>query len=316
MNTDKRTAIARLGTEQRNPKTVNIDRVSTEEMLYMINDEDAIVPQRVRAAIPQIAAAIELIFPRLENGGRVVYVGSGTSARIGFVDAAECPPSYHIQPGIFNCLMAGGRECVFLAKEEMEDFAEHAKRDLKNFGLTEKDTVVALAASGRTPYSIGALQYAAEIGAGRVSISCNINSELGRYSDVAIDMDTGAEVIMGSTRMKAASAQKLVLSMLSTGLMIKQGRTYSNLMITPRPNNSKVNDRSVRRFAEAVGNPDLDYARERLVEADGCVRCAIVRELTGCELSVAQNACDECDGRIKLAIRLAEQAVSAKKSNN
>lgn len=308
MNTEKRTAIAQLGTEQRNPNTVNIDRVSTEEMLRMINDEDATVPGKVRAAIPQIAAAIELIFPRLEQGGRVVYVGSGTSARIGFVDAAECPPSYHVQPGVFNCLMAGGKECVFRAKEEMEDFAENAKQDLKAFGLTEKDTVVALAASGRTPYSIGALQYAAEIGAGRVSVACNLQSEVGRFAEVAIEMDTGAEVIMGSTRMKAASAQKLVLSMLSTGLMIRQGRTYSNLMVTPRPGNSKVSDRSARRFAEAVGNPDLDYAKSKLDEAEGCVRCAIVRELTGCALSVAQKACDCCDGRIKLAIRLAEEA--------
>lgn len=296
-----------LGTEQRSERSVDIDRVGTTEMLTMINDEDRTVPDRVRAAIPQIAAAVELIYPRLERGGRVVYVGAGTSARLGFVDAAECAPSYHVAEGVFNCLMAGGRECVFCASEGKEDSEQDAVRDLVDFGLTEADTVVALAASGRTPYGIGALKYAATIGAGRVSIACNKPSEMGKYAEVAIDLDTGAEVVMGSTRMKAASAQKLILNMLSTALMIKQGRTYSNLMISPEPENSKVSNRMPRRFAEAVGNPDLAYAMERLQTADGCLRCAIVMELTGCDKAIAKKACDACDGRVKRAIDLARE---------
>ena len=294
-----------LGTEQRNERSVNIDKVSTEEMLTMINDEDRIVPDKVREVIPEIARAVELIFPRLENGGRVVYVGAGTSARLGFVDAAECPPTYHVAEGTFNCLMAGGRNCVFNASEGKEDSEEDGKKDLIAFGLNEKDTVIAAAASGRTPYGIGALKYAAEIGAGRVSIACNRPSELSNYAEVAIDMNTGAEVVMGSTRMKAASAQKLAMNMLSTALMIKQGRTYSNLLIAPQPDNSKVGNRAPRRFAEAVGNPDLAYAVKKLTEAGGCLRCAIVHELTGCEMSVVKQICDSCDGRIKRAIDMA-----------
>ena len=297
-----------LGTEQRNERTKNIDKVSTEEMLTMINDEDRIVPDKVREVIPQIARAVELIFPRLEDGGRVVYVGAGTSARFGFVDAAECPPSYHVKKDVFNCLMAGGRNCVFDASEGREDSEENAVKDLIDFGLNSKDTVIAVAASGRTPYGLAALKYAEKIGAGRVSVACNRPSEIGAYAEVAIDMDTGAEVVMGSTRMKAGSAQKLVLNMLSTALMIKQGRTISNLMITPKPSNSKVNNRTPRRFAEAVGNPDLAYAVKKLEEADGCLRCAIVRELTGCEMSVVKKICDQCDGRIKLAIDMAFEA--------
>lgn len=294
-----------LGTEQRSEASVTIDSVDTATMLTMINDADRTVPDRVREAIPAITAAVELIFPRLERGGRVVYVGAGTSARLGFVDAAECAPSYHVAEGTFSCLMAGGRECVFQAAEGKEDSPEAAVRDLTDFGLNEKDTVVAIAASGRTPYGIGALQYAAKIGAGRVSVACNRPSEMGRYAEVAIDLDTGAEVVMGSTRMKAASAQKLVLNMLSTALMIKQGRTYSNLMISPEPENSKVSNRMPRRFAEAVGNPDLAYAMARLQEADGCLRCAIVRELTGCSMAIAKKACAACDGRVKRALKLA-----------
>ena len=299
--------IMMLGTEGRNPNSVNIDRVSTREMLEMINNEDMTVPQKVRKAIPQIEKAIEYHLPKMQKGGRLIYVGAGTSARLGFVDAAELPPSYHVEHGLFICLMAGGRDCVFRAQEGKEDEAESAVRDLKEIGFNSLDTVCAVAASGRTPYCMGALKYAAEIGAGRIAIACNKGSEIGAISEIAIEMDIGPEVVMGSTRMKAASAQKLAMNMFSTGLMIRDGRTLSNLMIPPSNDqigNSKVSNRAPRRFAEVTGNPDLTYAMERLEEVNGCLRCAIIRELSGCDIETAKTTCDNCDGNIKKALKM------------
>lgn len=298
-----------LGTEQRNERSVDIDKVSTEEMLRMINDEDRIVPDKVREVIPQIAQAVELISPRLEEGGRLVYVGAGTSARMAYVDAAECPPTFFVKHDVFNCLMAGGRECVFKAGEGNEDSEEAAVRDLIEFGLNSKDTVVAVAASGRTPYGIAALKYAAKIGAGHVAISCNCPSEFRKYAEVAIEMNTGAEVLMGSTRMKAGTAQKLAMNMLSTALMIKQGRTISNVLIE-KSVNSKCDNRMPRNFAEAIGNPDLEYAVQKLKEADGCMRCALIHEFSGCKMSTAKQICDECDGKLKWAIEKGKEAAA------
>ena len=306
-------SIMKLGTEQRNDATTDIADVSVEEMLRMLNREDETVPHRVAEAIPQIAKAVELIVPRMEKGGRMVYMAAGTSGRLAFMDAAECPPTYYVKEDAVTCLMAGGRECVFRANEQLEDSEADAKRDLIAFGLTPLDTVIAAAASGRTPYGIGGLKYAAEIGAGRVSIACNNPSLMGTFAEVAIDMDTGAEAIMGSTRMKAGSAQKLAMNMLSTAVMIRLGRTYKNLIIEGKALNSKGSNRSPRVFAEAIGNPDLAYAVQKLNESDQCVRCALLREVTGCDLPTAQKACAECEGSIRKAFELAWAAVSGEK---
>ena len=298
-------SILRLGSEQRNEHTMGIDRMSTLDMMTTLNQEDHTIADSIAQALPEIAQAVDLIAKRMETGGRMVYVAAGTSARVAFVDSSECPPTFHVRDGVVTCLMAGGRDCVFKAKENMEDSEQAAINDLTAFGLNEKDTAVAASSSGRTPYCVAGLKYAEKIGAGRVSIGCNRPSEISRYAEVAIEVETGAEPIMGSTRMKAGTAQKMIMNMLSTGVMIKLGRTYDNLQVSGEPENHKVNSRAPRRFAEITGNPDLAYAVERIKEADGCLRCAIARELTGCTVAEAKKACAESDGNIKKAILLA-----------
>ena len=300
-------SIIYLGTEQRNENTMHIDQVSTEEMMRMINNEDKKIAGCVEEAIPEISAAVEYIAARMEKGGRMIYVAAGTSARVAFVDSSECPPTFHVKDGVVTCLMAGGRNCVFKASEGVEDSEEAAVQDLMGISLNENDTVVAAASSGRTPYCIGGLKYAASIRAGRVSIGCNRPSLMSKYADVAIEVDTGAEAIMGSTRMKAGTAQKMIMNMLSTGVMIKLGRTLDNLQISGESENHKVSTRAPRRFAEITGNPDLAYATERITEMDGCLRCALVRELTKCDKKTAKEACAQSDGNIKAAIRIAKQ---------
>lgn len=297
----------RLSSEMRNERTLGIDRVSTVDMMTMLNQEDRTIADSVSEAIPQIADAVDLIARRMEQGGRMIYMAAGTSARVAFVDSSECPPTFHVKDGVVTCLMAGGRNCVFKAKENMEDSEQAAINDLIKIKLTERDTVVAASSSGRTPYCISGLKYAASIGAGRVSIGCNRPSEMSSYAEVAIEVETGAEPIMGSTRMKAGTAQKMIMNMLSTGVMIKLGRTYDNLQVSGEPENHKVNSRAPRRFAEITGNPDLAYAAERIRDTDGCLRCAIVRELTGCGVAEAKKACRKCDGSIKKAIALATE---------
>lgn len=300
--------VALLHTEQRNPKTAGIAEAKTIDMLRMINDEDRTVADRVRDAMPQIAAAIDLILPRMEQGGRMVYVGAGTSGRLGYLDASECPPTYGVSYETVTCIIAGGRECVFRANEKKEDSSEDARKDLIEFGLTPLDTVVSVSASGRTPYGIGALQYAAEIGAGRVAVSCNPNAEQSACAEVAIEVDTGAEVIMGSTRMKAGTAQKLVMNMLSTCLMVRLRHSYGNVLLLTTANNTKINNRKVRCVAEATGDPDIAGAKDLLEKAGGCVRCAVLMYRTGISPEKAAKVCAGCENDIQKAFEMAEEA--------
>jgi len=304
--------VTNLGTEQRNPNTVEIANVSTAEMLRMINREDATVAEKVADAIDKIAEAVELIAHRMSMGGRLVYVGAGTSARLAFMDAAECPPTYYVHPEDVTCIMAGGRDCVFRANEMLEDSEDDAVRDLKKYGLAPMDTVVACAASGRTPYCIGALKYAASIGAGHVSMACNLNSEMGKFAEVAIEMDTGAEAIMGSTRMKAGTAQKMAMNMLSTGVMIRLGRTYGNVLLRLPARNSKLSNRDLRYFAEAVGTNDLAYAKDCLKKAHGSSLCAAIMENLNVDYETALQAATIAQGRVHLAFRLAKQIFEEK----
>lgn len=299
--------VTNLGTEQRNEATKEIADVSTEKMLEMINAEDSKVPAIVAKVIPQIAKAVELIAERIELGGRLIYVGAGTSARLAFMDAAECPPTYNIRPGTITCVMAGGRERVFSANERLEDREENAVNDLKDIKLKAEDTVVAAAASGRTPYCIGALKYASSIGAGHVVIACNPKSEMGKHAEIAIEMDTGAEVVMGSTRMKAGTAQKMVMNMLSTAVMLRLGRTYGNLMLSSPASNTKCSNRDIRCFAEAIGNPDLVYARQKLEAAHNSALCAVIMEKTKVDYKSAKKAAVIAEGRVELAFRLAKE---------
>lgn len=303
-------SVSFLHTEQRNPDTEHIADVSTLEMVTMINREDQKVAQRVYDVLPVIAEAIDYIYPRMKQGGRLVYCAAGTSGRLGVMDAAECPPTYGVDYDRVTTLMAGGRDCVFKANELLEDNAPDAEKDLIAFGLTPLDTVVAAAASGRTPYGIGALKYADKIGAGKVCIVCNPGSEMGKFADVAIEVDTGAECVMGSTRMKAGTAQKFVMNMLSTSLMIKLGRTDGNLLIHSahnRKHNSKIANRQVRVYAEAIGTEDLAYALESLRKADGCSMCGVMMEKTGISKEQAREICDRSRNCFAYAMEEAEK---------
>lgn len=284
--------VSQLHTEQRNPNTIGIDRMSTAEILQKINDEDRTVAEKVREALPQVEKAVDLLVERMRTGGRMVYVGAGTSGRLGFMDAAECPPTYGVSDRV-ACIMAGGQDAVFAAKESVEDDAVRAGQDLADWGLTEKDTVVAAAASGRTPYCIGALDYARSIGAGAICIVCNPNSEMAPHAQVAIEVDTGCEVIMGSTRMKAGTAQKMIMNMLSTTVMIRLGRTCDNLMVCLHAKNEKLINRVVRLYLEATGETDSARAEEALRAAHGRLDVAVLMQKTGADYEKAAQAMDE-----------------------
>ena len=223
--------LGKLTTESRNQNTLDIDKVSTIEMVRIINEEDKKVALAVEKEIPQIAKAIDGIVERMHKGGRLIYIGAGTSGRLGILDASECPPTYGVSEELVQGIIAGGMEAIFRAQEGAEDSRELAVSDLKSKALNNTDIVVGLAASGRTPYVIGGLEYANSIGALTVSVTCNADSEVSKCSSIAIAPVVGPEVVTGSTRLKSGTAQKLVLNMLSTGSMIKLGKVYGNLMV-------------------------------------------------------------------------------------
>ena len=226
--------LGKLTTESRNENTYDIDRVSTIEMVRKINNEDKKVAEAVEKELPQIAEAIDGIVERMHKGGRLIYIGAGTSGRLGILDASECPPTYGVSEELVQGVIAGGQEAIFRAKEGAEDSRELAIEDLKGRKLTENDTVVGLAASGRTPYVIDGLEYANEVGALTVAVTCNADSAVSKAAKILIAPVVGPEVVTGSTRLKSGTAQKLVLNMLSTGSMIKLGKVYGNLMITQK----------------------------------------------------------------------------------
>lgn len=291
-----------LSTEQRNPASMGLSSWTTLELLRCINEQDQMVAHQVARVLPDIAKAVEIISERMERGGRLVYVGTGTSGRLGYMDAAECPPTYGCGEDAVTCVMAGGRDAVFHAHEALEDHGEIARSDLEKWGLKAEDTVVAASASGRTPYCVSALDYALSLGCGRVALVCNRDSEMARHADVAIEVDTGPEVIMGSTRMKAGTAQKMVMNMLSTAVMVRMGRTYDNLMIMIKARNTKANHRMLRLFSQAVGNPDLNHAREMLAAADGDLGLAVLMERTGFSLQEVQRALEAQHGHFDRAL--------------
>ena len=299
--------VAGLHTEQRNMDTIGIDKQDSETIARWINREDHKVAAAVEKVAPEMGRAIDLLYERLDRGGRMIYVGAGTSARLAYMDAAECPPTYGCPYEMVTVLMAGGRECVFRAQEHMEDNQENAVADLKAIGLNEKDVVVAATASGRTPYCVAALNYAKEVGAGRIGIACNPGSEVGAAAEVAIEPDTGAEAIMGSTRMKAGTAQKMVMNTLSTGVMIRLGRTYDNLLLGVRADNSKIATRSVRRFAMAIGTDDLEYASRKMKEAHGSDRIALMMEKYGITYERGLEIVNATGGDLRAALKMAQE---------
>lgn len=295
-------ALGELATESANPATAAIDSLDALGIVTLMNEQDALVAAAVRAELPVIARAVEEIAPRLRAGGRLIYVGAGTSGRLGVLDASECPPTFGTDPGLVRGIIAGGEPALTSAVEEMEDRPEEGRRAVDGIGIAAEDAVVGIAASGRTPFVLGALAAAREARALTIALACNRGTPLAASADIAITPVVGPEVIAGSTRLKAGTAQKMVLNMLSTGAMILLGKTYGNLMVDMRATNEKLRDRAVRIVAQATGLP-TDEAQQRLVAADGETKVAIVASLADVSPEEARRRLAVSDGRVREALR-------------
>lgn len=293
--------LEQLATEKINPLTRRIDTLGTAELAALINQEDMKVAPAVARELPAIAAAIDMITDRLRRGGRLFYAGAGTSGRLGVLDAAECPPTFGTDPEMVQGLIAGGKAAMFVAQEGAEDSGQLAADDLAAAGLNEKDALVALAASGRTPYSIGALKYARARGAAAIALVCSPGSTMSQEADLTICPLPGPEVITGSTRLKAGTAQKLVLNMLSTGTMIKLGKVYGNLMVDLKATNKKLAERALRIVIEATGC-DRQEASEALAATGGQAKLAIFALLSGLDAEAARQKLAAADGYVAKAL--------------
>lgn len=296
MSTDK------LTTEQRNKNTIHIDNMSTIEMVKTINHEDEIVARAVGKQDKNIARAIDIGAKRYHDGGRLIYIGAGTSGRLGILDAVELVPTYGIDPNRAIGIIAGGRDAMYLAVEGAEDDPKLAEDDLKKINLSDKDIVLGLAASGRTPYVIGGLDYAQKVGAATVAIACVKNSLIGQHADIAIEAVTGPEVITGSTRMKAGSAQKMILNMISTGIMIRQGKVYENVMIDVLPTNEKLVQRA-RRIISTVTGISKEKAAQLLKDADKDVSLAIVMAKMQLDKDTAKALLEKYHGNVSALLK-------------
>ena len=288
-------------TEQENPNTKNIDQVSTLEAIRLINDEDKKVALAVEKVLPEIAASIDKIVERLRNGGRLFYVGTGTSGRLGVLDASEIPPTFGVSYDLVQGVIAGGYDALYKATEASEDDRQAGKTDLQNRGLTEKDAVVGIAASGRTPYTIGALDFARALGCFTASITCVPDSLITNSAEIAIVPVVGAEAITGSTRMKAGTAQKLVLNMISTAAMIRLGYVKGNRMTNVKSSNIKLKERSLRILISET-NLDENSAQELLSKANYDLRVAIVMQKAKVPRDEAETALSENDFVIEKTI--------------
>ena len=269
------TELSALETEKVNPATVEIDRMSPLEMVQVMNSEDAKVAEAVRVVLPHIAAAIEAIAARMRLGGRLIYMGAGTSGRLGSLDASECPPTFNLSPDRVLARVAGGPIALSQANEDAEDSFDSGYAEAKEFDITQDDVLVAIAASGRTPYALGAVACAKEQGALTIGIACNPAAPLEQVVEIMLAPVVGPEVITGSTRLKAGTAQKMVLNMLSTGTMILLGKTYGNLMVDVQPTNAKLQRRALKIVQLATGL-DATQAEALLQEAEGEVKTAII----------------------------------------
>ena len=290
-----------LATEQQNPSSARLDAMSALEIARLMNAEDAKVAPAMRKALPQIARAIDLIARVLERGGRLIYVGAGTSGRLGVLDAAECPPTFSADPELVQGIMAGGEQALAHATETTEDDPAIGARDLRERGFTARDVLVGIAASGRTPYVLGAVAEARRLGAVTAGISCTPDSELARAVHIAITPLAGPEIVAGSTRMKAGTATKLVLNMLSTATFIRLGYVYGNLMVNVQPNNTKLRDRATRIVAQAAGVTN-EVAEVMLEAAGNKVATAIVMAKTGANREAAEQRLAAANGRISKAL--------------
>lgn len=293
--------LTKLSTETRNQNTMNLDEMTPIEIARAMNAEDAKVSEAVKEVLPQIAQAIEWCTASLKQGGRIIYMGAGTSGRLGLLDAVECPPTFGVSPDTVIGLIAGGESAFIKAVEGAEDSQTLGEEDLKKIGLSSKDIVIGIAASGRTPYVIHALKYAKKTGCRTVAVACNKNSEVGRESELAIEPVSGPEVLTGSTRLKSGTAQKMVLNMISTGSMVGIGKSYQNLMVDVMQTNEKLVTRAENIIIEATGC-DREKAKQVLQEAGGGVKLAITSILLDCDMDAAREALQKAEGHIRAAI--------------
>ena len=290
-----------LATEQRNPRSMELDTASVREILEIINTEDHRVPIAVREEIPYIAQAVELVVAAFRQGGRLFYVGAGTSGRLGILDASECPPTYGTPPEMVQGIIAGGPAAVFRSQEGAEDVEAHGAQALQEAGVRPPDVVCGIAASRRTPYVVGAVAYAREIGCKTLFVTCNPRSEFNLDVDVAICAVVGPEVIMGSTRMKSGTAQKLVLNMITTASMVRLGKVYENMMVDLQMTAQKLVERS-KRTVMLVTGLDYEAAAQILEAADGHVKTALVMILAEVSAEDAQRRLEQTDGFVRQAI--------------
>ncbi|MEV8597998.1 N-acetylmuramic acid 6-phosphate etherase [Streptomyces sp. NPDC052012] len=303
---DVRTELESLTTEAFRPELADIDRLPTLDIARLMNGEDATVPAAVAEKLPEIAAAIDAIAERMARGGRLIYAGAGTAGRLGILDASECPPTFNTAPSQVVGLIAGGPDAMVTSVEGAEDSRELAESDLAALELTADDTVVGISASGRTPYAIGAVSYARARGALTVGLACNPSSALAAAAEHGIEVVVGPELLTGSTRLKAGTAQKLVLNMLSTITMIRLGKTYGNLMVDVRASNAKLRARSHRIVALATGADDsaIDHA---LAATDGEVKPAILTLLADLDAPTAARLLKETNGHLRAALEAARR---------
>jgi len=300
--------ITKLETEQRNPKTLEIDKLNTLEMLKLINQEDKQVALAIEKILPSVAEAVDIIYKQLVKGGRLIYCGAGTSGRLGVLDAVECPPTFSVGYDVVMANMAGGTSAFVKAKEGAEDDEGLGARDLHAINFSDKDVLVGIAASGRTPYVIGALKYAQSISAPTIALSCVNHAKIAKYAVVDIAPIPGPEVIAGSTRLKSGTAQKMVLNMLSTASMIKLGKTYSNLMVDLKATNLKLVERAKNIVCEATG-VSKEKAVEVLEKCEFSVKNAILMILADIDYKAAKETLDICGGSVYLALKhLAREA--------
>ena len=300
MEADKK-LLAALKTEQVDPSLANLDSLTPRDLLKAINAADSEVPAAVLREIDAIEEALVKIVERLRAGGRLIYLGAGTSGRLGVLDASECGPTFSVGNNLVIGLIAGGDVALRNPVEGAEDDEQGAITQLSELKLSDKDAVVGIAASGRTPYVIGALRYSKQLGALTIALASNKNSAIGEVAEVQIEIDSGPEVLSGSTRMKSGTAQKLVLNMLSTGAMILMGKTFGNLMVDLQVNNVKLRDRAERIIASATGC-DMKRASELLISSGEQVKVAILMELLGVGRGEAESALALADGRIRWAL--------------
>ena len=294
--------LSTLITEQRNLNSMNVDSLSALEIVQLMNEEDKQVPLAIEKCLPQIAQAVECIVAAFQQGGRLVYIGAGTSGRLGILDASECPPTFGVSPEMVKGIIAGGERALRHPIEGAEDSKAQAVVDLQTIQFSSKDVLVGIAASGRTPYVIGALEYAKSLGSVTVSIASNPNSAMANIVDIAIDTVVGPEVLTGSSRLKSGTAQKLVLNMLTTASMILMGKCYQNLMVDVQASNEKLKARAIRIVMQAT-DCDKALAEETLKQADQNAKLAIMMILSGLDRAQAEALLEKHQGKLQLALK-------------